>query len=451
MEFEKKKGDSMLLASTRIICSYLKLTCALVGYYVAVLCRLMPAQLAVTHLCRLMIAENILFIKCIQAMSSHPLIPKAMHPILQAYTNSTPVLDCDIDRGLLRYICETYRVALEPSPRHSGMVAMAFFGTRGDDPVVVKVVKMGVEARIVDGCAHLQFASVLMRWFSKWSASAESVCDVIDTVIESVDYLRRQCDLTHEQCAIRSVHDGWTALQAQYEGTSSVCNRSNRILVPRTWSDPDGPRASEFFIMQHVSGVPAFALRSADVKRRGIALLQYFILAQGVLLDYYHTDMHSGNVLFDYDTGADVLTLGIYDFGMHVKMGACERAFAANIIDAIMASSIITTSAFDVVRFCRLLFDVSTDQRIEDTPNLRKRIRDLGEMLLHGAVNAEGLQVCAKDIARLVGIRPKLNQCAMQMLLGTSMVNSITYELSDNDMNRLMESGIAVYEDMMLS
>lgn len=441
----------MLLASTRIICSYLKITCALVGYYVAVLCRLMPAQLAVARVCRLMIAENILFTKCIQAMSSHPLIPKEMHPILQEYTNSTPVLDCDIDRALIRYICETYQVALEPTPRHSGMVAMAFHGTRSDAPVVVKVVKMGVESRIADGCAHLQFGSVLVRLFSKWSASAEGVCNVIDAVIQSVDYLRRQCDLTREQCAMRSVHDVWMALQAQYEGTSSVCNRSNRILVPRTWSDPDGPRASEFFIMQHVSGVPAFALRNADAKRRGIALLQYFILAQSMLLDYYHTDMHSGNVLFDYDKGADTLTLGIYDFGMHVKMGARERAFTANILEVIMTPSIVTTSAFDVVRFCRLLFEVSTYQRIEDTPTLRKRIHDLGEMLLHGALSAEVLHECVKDISRLVGIQPILNQSVMQLLLGTSMVNSITYELSDNDMNLLMESGIAVYDDMMLS
>ena len=441
----------MLRQSIGIIWSYFKIVSTVVGCYGAVRIGVMSIDAATVRACRRMVGENVLFVKCIQAMSSHPMIPTMLHPTLQAYTNCVPTDDADVDPTLLRYICDTYRVQLEHAHRHSGMVAVVWYGTIDQTPVVVKVVKSGIDARICDGCVHLRVLWHFLRVWSTWDARMASLCDVLDTVIESVQYLRRQCDLTHEQRAMRNVHDHWTKLQAQYVNTSSVCDRRNRIVVPRIWTEADERHASSFFIMQRVYGVPAFALRGQDVKRRGIALVQYFIISQMVLLDYYHTDMHSGNVLFDYNEHEDVLTVGIYDFGMHVSMDDRMREFTAGVIELLMSNETVHAATFDAVRFCRLFLDVPSDMNIDDTPQLRNILAQMGRASLTGALSAEIIQTYVQEIATLIGLKPRLNQVPLQVMLGTSMVNSLTFELSDNDMTLLARIGTMVYDDLMLS
>ena len=439
-----------MLQTLRIIWSYVKILSIVATFYCATLFRLTSAQHAAYSTCRLIVSENVLFIKCIQAMSSHPIIPKIMHPILQVYTDSTPVLDAEIDHDLLRYICQKYSVVIDSTPSHTGMVAMVFCGKIGHTPVVVKLAKRCIESRIIDGCAHLSLLRRLMRCISHWNETVASVCDALETVIESTNYLQRQCDLTHELRAMQDVRDRWLQFQATYEGTSSICNRLNRINVPYICNDLDDPRASSFFIMEQIQGLPAFKLIDMAIKRRCVSLLQYFILCQGLILDYYHTDMHSGNVLFHYNEDTDTLTMGIYDYGMHVRMGKDERAFVSNILELLMGNEDVNKETFDAAHFCRLLFEVD-HVPMHDTPKFRELCAKCGKEALTGAFSAETMHRFILDISHIIGIKPKIRDTNMQLLLGTSMVNSLTYELSDNDPSILFESGVRVYEDVMLS
>jgi len=431
--------------------SYLKIMSTLVGWYCATLLGFVSTQRAVYRACRFISSENVLFVKCIQAMSSHPLIPKTLHPILQEYTNDAPVHSHEIDHDLLRYIGQKYNVVLASTPVHTGMVAIVFYGTMDEKPVVVKLAKRRIGHRIVEGCAHLRLLWRVMVWLSRWSANVASACDALATVIESTDYLRMQCDLTHEQRAMRSVRDHLRPLQALSVGTSSICNHRNRISVPYVCSDPDDQRAPDFFIMERVHGVPAFQLSDRRLKRRCVSLVQYFILTQALLLDYYHTDMHSGNVLFDYDEETDSLTMGVYDYGMHVRVGDDERAFMSNILELLMGNEDANKDTFDAVRFCRLMFEMDHVPMHGATHHLRELCAHCGKDLLTGAFNAETVHRFIAEVSLIVGFKPKLRERNMQLLLGTSMVNSLTYELSDNDMSVLAESGVRVYEDLVLS
>jgi hypothetical protein len=331
------------------------------------------------------------------------------------------------------------------------MIAIVFYGTINNAPVVVKMLKKGVESRIVDGCVHLRFLRGIVRCSSVFSENTARIFDMLDIVVQSADYLQMQCDLTHEQRAMVNVNAAWTKFQQQYDRTSSVCNQLNRIEVPHIWNVQDEPSASSFVIMDKVNGVPAFGLRDSGVKRRGIALLQCFILSQALLLDYYHTDLHSGNVLFDYNHDSDTLTLGVYDYGMHVKIGQKEREFLASLLEIIMNHQVVRTASFDALQFCRLLFEVPENVVLVDTQQLSELIESMGKDTLTGALSAEILHAFIKECAHIIGIKPKLHRCPVQLVLGTSMVNSLTYELSDNNMQLLTEIGITVYEDIVLS
>ena len=448
----------MIFRHLRIMLSYVRILGTVIRCCVAASCGCMTKHNATMRVCTRLVSENVLFTKCIQAASSHPMVPKEMHSILQTYTDSVPVRESDVDYFLLRNICSKHRVVVEARPRHSGMIAVVFYGTIVDTkrtdaktPVVVKMVKTGVEAQILAGCAHLQLMRRIANGLSRFSANMGSIGDVLDVVIKSAGYLRQQCDLTHEQRAMRSVHDAWTELQPKYERTSSVCNRFNRIRVPRVLNEPDEPNAASFMIMEKVGGVPAFALRNQGVKRRGIALLQSFILSQALLLDYYHTDMHTGNVLFDYNEDDDALTVGIYDYGMHVKVGPDERIFLLNLLDTIMNHDSVKSKAFDAVHFIRLTFQVHDTFIINDTPTLRELIASLGKDIMKGGMSAESGQVFINSVSRALGITAQINDVPMQILLGTSMVNSITFELSDNNIPLLIEIGTEVYHDIVLS
>jgi hypothetical protein len=435
----------------RIVWSYVKILSTVAFYYWASHVGVVSVEKATTWTCNIAISENVLFIKCIQAMSSHPSIPTAMHPILQTYTNSVPVRDSDVDAVLLRYVCQKYSLVLDQARTHSGMVAFVFHGTMNQLPVVVKVAKIGIVHRITDGCAHLRVLRAILCCMSRWNTDARNMCDVIDVVIDSADYLRQQCDLTHEQHAMKNVRCDWMTLQAKYASTSSVCNHLNRINVPRVFNEADERYSSSFYIMEKVSGVPAFTLKDVGVKRRSTALLQYFIISQAMFFDYYHTDMHSGNILFDYNDDDDTLTLGIYDYGMHVRFSEDDRLYASNLIDVVMNIDAANKPSFDAVRFCRLLFEVPENAQILDTPTLREVIGKFGNDMLTGAMSAELANAFLKCVSSLLGIDPKIKKVHMQILLGTSMVNSLTYELSDNNMSMVAESCIRVYGDIFLS
>jgi predicted unusual protein kinase regulating ubiquinone biosynthesis (AarF/ABC1/UbiB family) len=430
--------------------SYVKIMSTVVGWYCATLLGFVSTQRAVFRACRFISSENVLFVKCIQAMSSHPFIPKTLHPILQAYTNDAPVHAHEIDHELLRYIGQKYNVVLASTPAHTGMVAIVFYGTMDEKPVVVKLAKMRIGHRIVYGCAHLRLLWQVMMLLSRWSANVASACDALATVIESNDYLLMQCDLTHEQRAMRAVRDRWRPLQAQSSDTSSICNHRNRINVPYVCSDPDDPRATDFFIMERVHGVPAFQLSDKRLKRRCVSLVQYFILAQALLLDYYHTDMHSGNVLFDYDEDADTLTMGVYDYGMHVRVGNDERAFMSSILELLMGNEDTNKETFDAMRFCFLMFEMD-HVPMHNTAHLRDLCAHCGKDMLTGAFNPEAMHRFIAEVSLIIGCKPKLREKNMQLLLGTSMVNSLTYELSDSDVSVLAEIGVRVYEDLVLS
>jgi hypothetical protein len=63
------------------------------------------------------------------------------------------------------------------------MVAMAFYGTLREHPVVIKLVKRGVEARIVAGCARKTDASHWARLF----AACGDPLELLDACLEAGD------------------------------------------------------------------------------------------------------------------------------------------------------------------------------------------------------------------------------------------------------------------------
>ena len=172
----------------------------------------------------------------------------------------------------------------------SGMVAVVFEGTSEKGPVVLKIKRRHIAARIEKGLRDARIVLAVMHWCPGFGSLG------LDTIHGEVqDLLLGQLDFEQE-----------VQNQIQFK----EMNKSNKnIVVPNVYPDWCTP---DMIVMEKLIGTrtPTNKTAAADAIAAAIATS----VVNGVV----HADMHVGNVIFMDDK------VGIIDFGLMLRLSPSE-------------------------------------------------------------------------------------------------------------------------------
>jgi len=190
---------------------------------------------------------------------------------------------------------------------------------RGSGPVVVKLLRPGIEAALErDMVSARAFADLFFRWTRDDEGHRrESALRVLDDLARA---FAREVDFVREADALED-------FAKRLAGSTTVC-------VPHCYRELSSRTA---LVLEELRGVPLSALRDAgdstrDDARLAADLALTEILSQVFQEGHFHADPHAGNLLL-LDDGR----LGLIDLGLTGQLGKSERRIIARAVRSVLA------------------------------------------------------------------------------------------------------------------
>ena len=198
----------------------------------------------------------------------------------------------------------------------SGMVAVVFEGTSEKGPVVLKVKRRNIAARIETGLRDAQYVLAIMHWCPGFGMLG------LDTIHGEVqELLLGQLDFEQE-----------VENQVLYK---DMMKTNASVVVPAVYLDWC---TSDMIVMEKLKGT------RSPTNRRAAAGAIASAIATSIVKGVVHADLHVGNVIFMDDK------VGIIDFGLMLRLSPVEL----NAYTSIFTSGILKqfrTAADKALRF----------------------------------------------------------------------------------------------------
>jgi predicted unusual protein kinase regulating ubiquinone biosynthesis (AarF/ABC1/UbiB family) len=178
-------------------------------------------------------------------------------------------------------------------PCNSGIIALAYNGTYDDTHVIVKVKRIGIDDKIIDGVNKMG-TLVWVCNYIPWLKYLE-----LETVLtENKDEMIAQCNFNIE-----------------VENAKKYKSNNKRIpyvMVPEVFKEVTDID-NDIIVMEKIFGFKAKDIPTESKRAYGNVLAK--LAMKNALFDgFYHGDLHAGNLIFSGTKEEPVL--GIFDFGV---------------------------------------------------------------------------------------------------------------------------------------
>lgn len=291
---------------------------------------------------------NIFFLKMFQALSTNSkLLTKQQNDYLIKYTDSVPYNENDIDHDFINDIIDISKgkiVNIDASkPIQSGAIALIYEGTIDNKKIVVKVQKKNMKGKIEEAINYMYILGYIIEKFSLIPA-----LDPIILINENKEIMIKQTDFLNEVNNLKRMKND--------------CDNVDYIKIPEVYPEYTN-KNNNIIVMEYIDGKKLKDLKDEE-KDEYALLLAKFSIKSFLFNRFYHSDLHTGNILF-LDK-----QLGILDFGIMGELTKSEQTIFYEVVTS------IGDGERDVNKTIDIIINNLTEQRNKNKKDKHTEILD---------------------------------------------------------------------------
>ena len=285
---------------------------------------------------------NIVYVKLFQAISNNSSILTCDEQnFLVSYTDQVRYTDEDVDLNSLNILRLNHEIYVEEKPINSGVVALVYRGFYKGEKIAVKVLKRGIETKIL---------------------SAIRDYEVLFNIMKVVPYLRQ---LQLHRLLSNNKH----LLIEQVDFKKEIENinlfrESNKnldwIKIPNVHTEVSSGIPS-IIVMEYIEGIKYKQLNndSDSDKEMFARLMMRFSMVSMFYNSAVHCDLHAGNMIFikndiddideidDLDDEKPEYVLGVIDFGLSFFPSRENQNIYYNFVKDVFVNKELSTTFID--------------------------------------------------------------------------------------------------------
>ena len=263
--------------------------------------------------------QNIVFVKIFQSLYNESSISPEFNDAMKQYTTNATYTNDDIDYESLKQIKLDYDIEMsEDRVLNSGMIAVVFKGRlrSSGQAVIIKLRRNGIEEKLRKGCSEI----IHLYSIARYLYPNNKIIQLLKPFAMNISDIIEQCDFSRE------INNMVLAKQQ--------VARLEYIKIPDCYNTPPDRINTSFIVMEHLEGEMLGAAAIPDAQTYFEYIIEYdiYTFVNGLL---YHSDQHTGNLIFMRRDGAPVL--GIIDFGLVIHPTPQTSHLAVNILSVIMS------------------------------------------------------------------------------------------------------------------
>ena len=246
---------------------------------------------------------NIFFIKIFQGLStcSYFLNPDEVE-FMNKYTDNVDYNEEDMDTSFMETLKDVevdgQKVTLmSEKPIKSGLIALVYGGMLNGKPVVIKVIRNGINEKIKDAFDRIDY---FFNSIADYDYIKE--LNLVDLVEENKESILSQTNFLQEVINAKQMYD--------------LYKNVDYVEIPKVY-ERFTHENSKMIVMDYVDGMRLEEILDKDKDDYSVLLAKYGM--KSLLFDgYYHGDLHPGNIIFM----SEPKRIGLIDFGI---MGMLTR------------------------------------------------------------------------------------------------------------------------------
>lgn len=253
--------------------------------------------------------SNILYVKILQGLSTNTNFSPEILNYINKYTDSVPYTNKDIDKSFMRNINdinynnnEELLYLSSEVPIKSGVIALIYEGTIGNQKVVIKVKKNNIYNKLLQSLDEIDIFFKILSFFPYIKYLNTS-----NIIAENRKYLLEQTDFRMEINNIENVYKNF--------------ENSEDFIIPKVYCKYT-EKYPNMIVMDYINGNKINNVENDD-KEEYSKLVAKFGLQCILKHSIYHGDLHPGNILFINENGKK--KLGILDYGIIGKITKEEK------------------------------------------------------------------------------------------------------------------------------
>lgn len=319
-----------------------------------------------------MFKDNVLHTKILQMLGGIGCDSVYIKKQIEESMNRVKYTQDEIDYHTLLYVTSEYNIKLKDyEPINAGMVSLVYGGIDASgNEVIIKLKRKNIYDRIKYDFEQIKYLIKILDRISFFFSSIIPVIDSIRSIVDTEDYILSQCNFTQEIHALKTTKQ-------------VIDNFSNRFTIPscyNTTKDIDCDNLN-FIIMDRISGVECLLVPDED-KEILCGLLARFTFTTMYHSDYYHMDLHPGNILLVDNNGSK--TLGVIDFGMNLQPSQNIKSFERFCSNRLLGRE----DEHDVLDIFKFSFVKPIDITDLDTKKL-EQLTEIANVFVNSAVNGQ--------------------------------------------------------------
>jgi len=304
-----------------------------------------------------MASINVLYIKVLQAFPSRDkLLTLEQEKELQRYTDNVPYTTEDIDDEFLCHFekdgNQTLLLENNGFPIRSGCISLVYGGILDNNPVIVKVGRKNIKAKIESALKQLKYIVWLITLFN----SKISV-DINDFLNEHRQLFLKQIDFASELNNLQKMKHNFKNIDT--------------VIIPSVYPDFT-KKYSNMIVMDYIDGFTLNNIHDDDKDKYVEIIIKYF-LKSWMYDRFYHGDFHPGNIIFVKN---DICKIGVIDLGLMNTLTEFEQTGIHSFI------SIMSTSDNYYEGIRQFTEDIIRPKNTYD--NLEKSVKE--EILLRNSI-----------------------------------------------------------------
>ena len=219
----------------------------------------------------------------------------------------------------------------------------------------------------------------------------------------------------------------------------------NNVMVPTVYNKPDDIPSTNFILMEYFDGVFSNDLNDLEERTQYLKeLLTYGILSTWVLT-YYHTDLHSGNIIYMKENG--ILKVGIIDFGMVLKISDTGKEFLKSFAE--ITNGVPKDNSIQIIS---TLLNINIDKnklKAEEIQQINDVYKKLALMISSGQGTDKEVFKIVEQFKSILKIKVKISLELFLIIISVSMANSTVVQLSKGDLKLVEETSKKVVSEIL--
>lgn len=324
---------------------------------------------------------NILYIKLFQTIALNKFFTDtAVNKRFLKFTDNAPWTMDDVDMELLTKVCEENELVIDSiTPINSGMISLVFKAYKNDEPIILKIKRRNIEAKLNEAIDNLKFCIQIISYF----INIEQFKNIVN---QNIGILMNQVDFHQE---VQNI----IAFQ-------SNCENLKYIKIPNVYKEVTD-KYGDIIMMEYINGNKIENIDECDYPgfAKSVVKLGFVIT---FIHGLTHGDLHCGNILFIQDDLTCPYKIGVIDFGIVYHI---EDEFKNNMMTFIAD---MFSTPIDVLANQLLLSGMI--EPVKSLRNLPKTSKDYVLQQLTYILNDSLCESKHIDLVKLYNMISKLNQ-----------------------------------------